>query len=76
MFCMSMTGTTNSASKYQPLAGKVANMGDSLHPADRIHPAYHQGPDAIADAAHVPSWRANIMADKERMACRADRRRG
>ena len=34
------------------------------------------GEDVIADAATVPKWRGNIMADKERMACRADRRRG
>jgi hypothetical protein len=34
------------------------------------------GPDAIADAAAVPGWRGSIMVDRERTACRADRRRG
>ena len=34
------------------------------------------GPSAIADSVHVPSWRGNIMADHERVACRADRRPG
>ena len=33
------------------------------------------GEDAVADSARVASWRGNIMADKEKMACRADRRR-
>jgi hypothetical protein len=33
------------------------------------------GEDLIADSAHVPSWRGNILVDKEKMACRADRRR-
>ena len=34
------------------------------------------GSDAIADAARVPGWRGNILADHEKMACRAERRRG
>ncbi len=34
------------------------------------------GPDAIADAVRVPGWRGNLMQDHERVACRADRRRG
>jgi len=34
------------------------------------------GPSTLADSVKVPSWRGNILADKERMACRADRRRG
>jgi len=34
------------------------------------------GPTAIADAAAVPGWRGSIMVDRERTACRADRRRG
>jgi len=34
------------------------------------------GPDAIADAAAVPGWRGSIMVDREKTACRADRRRG
>jgi hypothetical protein len=34
------------------------------------------GPDAIANALHVPSWRGNILVDREKTACRADRRRG
>lgn len=33
------------------------------------------GPSAIADAVRVPRWRGNIQVDKEKMACRADRRR-
>ena len=33
------------------------------------------GPDAIADAAAVPGWRGNILVDREKTACRADRRR-
>ena len=34
------------------------------------------GPTAIEDAAKIPTWRSNLMQDHERMACRADRRRG
>ena len=34
------------------------------------------GDDAIADALRVPGWKGNILVDKEKMACRADRRRG
>jgi len=34
------------------------------------------GPTAIEDAAKIPMWRSNLMQDHERMACRADRRRG
>jgi len=33
------------------------------------------GKSAIADAMRTPSWRGNIMADYEKAACRADRRR-
>lgn len=33
------------------------------------------GSDAIADAAQVPRWKANIAVDREKTACRADRRR-
>jgi hypothetical protein len=33
------------------------------------------GASAIADSTRCPSWRGNIMADHERAACRADRRR-
>jgi len=33
------------------------------------------GPDAIADASHVPSWRGNVLVNREKTACRADRRR-
>src|SRR5204862_7695596 len=33
------------------------------------------GDHAIADAAQIPSWRANLMVDREHAACRADRRR-
>lgn len=32
------------------------------------------GPDAIANATQVPGWRGNLLVDKEKMACRADRR--
>jgi len=34
------------------------------------------GPQAIADSAKIPSWRSNLQVDREKMACRADRRRG
>jgi hypothetical protein len=34
------------------------------------------GPSAIADATQVPAWRGNILVDREKVACRADRRRG
>jgi len=33
------------------------------------------GSTAIMDALRVPTWRANITADRERAACKADRRR-
>ena len=33
------------------------------------------GPDAIADALRTPNWMGNIAVDRERTACRADRRR-
>ena len=33
------------------------------------------GEHAVADAAQIPSWRANLMVDREHAACRADRRR-
>lgn len=35
----------------------------------------HFGDDLIGDSQQAPSWRGNIMADHERAACRADRRR-
>ena len=38
--------------------------------------AWFMGDDAVADAARAPVWRSNLMQDHERMACRADRRRG
>jgi hypothetical protein len=34
------------------------------------------GPEAIADSVHMPLWRSNIQAGKEKVACKADRRRG
>ena len=36
----------------------------------------YMGADAIADSMHEPQWRGDINAEKERFACRADRRRG
>ncbi|MCE9610328.1 MAG: hypothetical protein K8R23_09060 [Chthoniobacter sp.] len=33
------------------------------------------GTQAIADSMRIPAWRACIMADRERVACRHDRRR-
>ena len=33
------------------------------------------GAQAIADSTRIPAWRAHIVADRERVACRADRRR-
>jgi len=35
----------------------------------------YMGEQAIADSARIPAWRGNIMADHEKAACRADRRR-
>ena len=36
----------------------------------------YMGGELIEDAARIPSWRGNILQDHEKMACRADRRRG
>ena len=33
------------------------------------------GAQAVADSTRVPAWRAHIVKDRERVACRADRRR-
>lgn len=33
------------------------------------------GTTAIQDSVHVPAWRSRLRVDKEKMACRADRRR-
>ena len=33
------------------------------------------GSQVIADSTRLPAWRASIVADRERVACRADRRR-
>lgn len=33
------------------------------------------GSTAIQDSVHVPHWRSRLRVDKEKMACRADRRR-
>jgi hypothetical protein len=33
------------------------------------------GESAMADCVRAPSWRAGILAEKERVACKADRRR-
>jgi hypothetical protein len=33
------------------------------------------GDQAIADSAQIPAWRAHLLVDRERAACRADRRR-
>jgi hypothetical protein len=30
----------------------------------------------LEDAMEIPSWRSNLQVDREKMACRADRRRG
>ena len=35
----------------------------------------YMGPTAIADAGRVPVWHGSIMVDREKTACRADRRR-
>jgi hypothetical protein len=34
------------------------------------------GEHAIADAVRIPPWRGNILADREKTACRATRPRG
>jgi hypothetical protein len=33
------------------------------------------GERAIEDSTRIPSWRSNLMVDRERAACQADRRR-
>ena len=33
------------------------------------------GSTAIEDSVHVPSWKSRVRIDREKMACRADRRR-
>ena len=33
------------------------------------------GSTAIEDSLRIPSWKANIMADREKASCKADRRR-
>jgi len=33
------------------------------------------GEEALMDALRVPTWRANLLADREKTACQADRRR-
>jgi hypothetical protein len=33
------------------------------------------GSQVIADSVRIPAWRAHLVADRERIACRADRRR-
>jgi hypothetical protein len=33
------------------------------------------GEEALADALRVPTWRGNLLADREKTACQADRRR-
>ena len=33
------------------------------------------GPEALADAMRIPPWLGNIQVDREKTACRADRRR-
>ena len=33
------------------------------------------GRQAIADSVRIPAWRAHIVAEREHVACRADRRR-
>jgi hypothetical protein len=33
------------------------------------------GPAAIADAVKAPGWRGDIAVDREKTACRAERRR-
>jgi hypothetical protein len=35
----------------------------------------HLGQSAMADSVRAPGWRAGILAEKERVACKADRRR-
>ena len=32
------------------------------------------GPSVIADSVHAPAWRGNIVAEHEKVACRAQRR--
>ena len=34
------------------------------------------GASAIEDSVRVPGWKSRVRIDREKMACRADRRRG
>ena len=35
----------------------------------------YMGSTAIDDSVHLPGWRSSLNVDREKMACRADRRR-
>jgi hypothetical protein len=41
--------------------------------AEEVH--QYLGDAAIADSGQTPRWKASIAVDRERTACRADRRR-
>jgi hypothetical protein len=78
--------------RYLCLIFDIGSGRSMLDTARACHMPYHEvreirerlvedleewmGPDAIADAAAVPGWRGNILVDREKTACRADRRRG
>ena len=77
--------------KYAGIVCDLASGGNAMETARQSRQSYftvrqlksrleadlrdYMGAQAIADSARIPAWRGNIMADHERAACRADRRR-
>jgi len=78
--------------KYEDLVCEIASGVNAMESARESRKSYftvrqlrarlaedvreYFGDEAIADSLHQPNWRGGIHADKERFACRADRRRG
>jgi hypothetical protein len=58
---------TGAGSGYSRLYQLKEQMADDLRE--------FMGSSAIEDSAKLPQWRGNLMADRERAACQADRRR-
>jgi hypothetical protein len=77
--------------KYTGIVCELASGGNALEMARQSRRSYstvrqlkarleadlreYMGEQAIADSARIPTWRGNILADHEKAACRADRRR-
>jgi hypothetical protein len=77
--------------RYPGLVCELASGGNALETARQSRRSYstirqlkarleadlreYMGEQAIADSARIPAWRGNILADHEKAACRADRRR-